>query len=87
MDPLRAQQLAAELEVDMMADMYNRCGRPGRAAAPGGGSGAGGTEGAGSAWGWGRHWGVSEALGEPGGEGWCRGCPRVGDTGCFWGRR
>ncbi|XP_065539423.1 mitochondrial import inner membrane translocase subunit Tim10 isoform X2 [Lathamus discolor] len=24
MDPLRAQQLAAELEVDMMADMYNR---------------------------------------------------------------
>lgn len=25
MDPLRAQQLAAELEVDMMADMYNRC--------------------------------------------------------------
>ncbi|XP_023418389.1 mitochondrial import inner membrane translocase subunit Tim10 isoform X1 [Cavia porcellus] len=24
MDPLRAQQLAAELEVEMMADMYNR---------------------------------------------------------------
>ncbi|NXA98971.1 TI10B translocase, partial [Cnemophilus loriae] len=30
MDPLRAQQLAAELEVEMMADMYNRCGPPGR---------------------------------------------------------
>ncbi|NXO25327.1 TIM10 translocase, partial [Cisticola juncidis] len=29
MDPLRAQQLAAELEVEMMADMYNRCGPPG----------------------------------------------------------
>ncbi|XP_065539422.1 mitochondrial import inner membrane translocase subunit Tim10 isoform X1 [Lathamus discolor] len=28
MDPLRAQQLAAELEVDMMADMYNRCAPP-----------------------------------------------------------
>ncbi|CAI9173548.1 unnamed protein product [Rangifer tarandus platyrhynchus] len=24
MDPLRAQQLATELEVEMMADMYNR---------------------------------------------------------------
>uniref|UniRef100_A0A8C6KX98 Uncharacterized protein n=1 Tax=Nothobranchius furzeri TaxID=105023 RepID=A0A8C6KX98_NOTFU len=24
MDPLKAQQLAAELEVEMMADMYNR---------------------------------------------------------------
>ena len=24
MDPLRAQQLAAELEAEMMADMYNR---------------------------------------------------------------
>lgn len=29
MDPLRAQQLAAELEVEMMADMYNRWGEPG----------------------------------------------------------
>ncbi|NXR56896.1 TIM10 translocase, partial [Hippolais icterina] len=29
MDPLRAQQLAAELEVEMMADMYNRCDSPG----------------------------------------------------------
>lgn len=24
MDPMKAQQLAAELEVEMMADMYNR---------------------------------------------------------------
>lgn len=24
MDPVKAQQLAAELEVEMMADMYNR---------------------------------------------------------------
>ncbi|NWU35828.1 TIM10 translocase, partial [Hylia prasina] len=40
MDPLRAQQLAAELEVEMMADMYNRCGPPGEgigdAGVPGG---------------------------------------------------
>lgn len=27
MDPVKAQQLAAELEVEMMADMYNRYDR------------------------------------------------------------
>lgn len=57
MDPLRAQQLAAELEVEMMADMYNRCGPP---------AGAPGCAGTGGCPWLGGHWRLSPALGDPG---------------------
>lgn len=85
MDPLRAQQLAAELEVDMMADMYNRCALRG-----GGGSAAGfwgvlGPGGAGGAWGCGAAPGVREAPGGAHGWGGAGGYRRRwGISGC-WG--
>lgn len=71
MDPLRAQQLAAELEVEMMADMYNRCGPAGEGI---GGLGVPeGVRGLGDTSGCQRHWGTLGCWG-------CRGVRGVLET-------